>query len=111
MSAMDLDAPVSIAPQFRQEQTGATQVYLFLFKERFANRFTAFSVVTVALQSMEQHPQVLFAMTASNSPSTCLREYNAKRHFISAEIATDGFFPPQPGLLQHSNQENSSPFV
>jgi hypothetical protein len=60
---------------------------------------------------MEPPQQALSATTALNLPSMYLKESNAKRPSISAEIATDGFFHRRVGLSQRPNQENYSPFA
>lgn len=106
MSAMDLDAPVSIAPQFREQQTGATSAYILPTLLISANKLTVFFAATVALQSTELHQPVLYAMIASNSQSTYLKESSAKPPSTSAETAIVGSSHPPVGLSRLPSREN-----
>jgi hypothetical protein len=40
-----------------------------------------------------------------------LKGYSGKQLYISAEIATDGYYHRQVGLLRHQNRENYLPFA
>jgi hypothetical protein len=64
MSAMDLDAPVSIAPQYREQQTNATYEKKMPTLVNTANDHSEFFAVTAALLSMAQLQQAHSATTA-----------------------------------------------